>query len=42
MEVYMPIAGSIREALGLASLIRKMFEEGNQLKKYYGADKVTA
>ncbi|MDR2797451.1 MAG: pyridoxal phosphate-dependent aminotransferase [Treponema sp.] len=36
----MPIAGSIREALGSASLIRKMFEEGNQLKKHYGADKV--
>ncbi|MDR3114325.1 MAG: pyridoxal phosphate-dependent aminotransferase [Treponema sp.] len=36
----MPIAGSIREALGSASLIRKMFEEGNQLKKQYGADKV--
>jgi aspartate aminotransferase len=40
MEVYMPIASSIREALGSASLIRKMFEEGNQLKKQYGADKV--
>ncbi|MDR0723215.1 MAG: pyridoxal phosphate-dependent aminotransferase [Treponema sp.] len=36
----MPIASSIREALGSASLIRKMFEEGNQLKKQYGADKV--
>jgi aspartate aminotransferase len=36
----MPIAGAIREALGSASLIRKMFEEGNQLKKQYGVDKV--
>jgi aspartate aminotransferase len=40
VEVYMPIANSVREALGSASLIRKMFEEGNQLKKQYGADKV--
>ncbi|MDR3170765.1 MAG: pyridoxal phosphate-dependent aminotransferase [Treponema sp.] len=36
----MPIANAIREALGSASLIRKMFEEGNLLKKQYGADKV--
>lgn len=36
----MPIADAIREALGSASLIRKMFEEGNQLKKQYGTDKV--
>ncbi|MDR2633369.1 MAG: pyridoxal phosphate-dependent aminotransferase [Treponema sp.] len=36
----MPIADSIREALGSASLIRKMFEEGNQLKKQYGPDRV--
>ena len=36
----MPIADAIREALGSASLIRKMFEEGNLLKKQHGADKV--
>ncbi|MDR2394905.1 MAG: pyridoxal phosphate-dependent aminotransferase [Treponema sp.] len=36
----MPIADSIRAALGSASLIRKMFEEGNQLKKQYGPDQV--
>jgi aspartate aminotransferase len=36
----MPIAGSIKKALGSSSMIRKMFEEGNQLKKRYGADKV--
>ncbi|MDR1420868.1 MAG: pyridoxal phosphate-dependent aminotransferase [Treponema sp.] len=36
----MPIALAIREALGSASMIRKMFEEGNLLKKQYGANKV--
>ncbi|MDR2702102.1 MAG: pyridoxal phosphate-dependent aminotransferase [Spirochaetaceae bacterium] len=36
----MPIAVGIREALGSSSMIRKMFEEGNQLKKQHGADKV--
>ncbi|MDR3139907.1 MAG: pyridoxal phosphate-dependent aminotransferase, partial [Treponema sp.] len=36
----MPIAGTIKEALGSGSMIRKMFEEGAQLKKQYGADKV--
>ncbi|MDR2102094.1 MAG: pyridoxal phosphate-dependent aminotransferase [Treponema sp.] len=36
----MPIAGSIKEALSSGSMIRKMFEEGNQLKKQYGASKV--
>jgi aspartate aminotransferase len=36
----MPIAEKIKNALGSSSMIRKMFEEGNQLKKQYGADKV--
>ncbi|MDR3145915.1 MAG: pyridoxal phosphate-dependent aminotransferase, partial [Treponema sp.] len=36
----MAIARAVREALGSSSMIRKMFEEGNQLKKQFGADKV--
>jgi len=36
----MPIAEKIRDALGSSSMIRKMFEEGNQLKKQHGEDKV--
>ncbi|MDR2371081.1 MAG: pyridoxal phosphate-dependent aminotransferase, partial [Treponema sp.] len=36
----MPIAKAIKEALGQASLIRKMFEEGSLLKKQYGAGNV--
>jgi aspartate aminotransferase len=36
----MPIADTVREALGSQSMIRKMFEEGNRLKKEYGAGKV--
>jgi aspartate aminotransferase len=36
----MPIAAGIRNALGSSSMIRKMFEEGNLLKKQHGADKV--
>jgi aspartate aminotransferase len=36
----MPIADAIKEALGSQSMIRKMFEEGNRLKKEYGAGKV--
>ena len=36
----MPIAEGIKKALGGASMIRKMFEEGNLLKKQHGADKV--
>jgi aspartate aminotransferase len=36
----MPIAAGIRSALGSSSMIRKMFEEGNLLKKQHGADKV--
>ena len=36
----MPVANAIRETLGSQSLIRKMFEEGTQLKKQHGADKV--
>jgi aspartate aminotransferase len=36
----MPIAQGIKEALGSQSMIRKMFEEGNRLKKEFGADKV--
>ncbi|QQO08011.1 pyridoxal phosphate-dependent aminotransferase [Breznakiella homolactica] len=36
----MPISKSIKNALGSSSMIRKMFEEGAQLKKQYGADRV--
>ncbi|MDR0601430.1 MAG: pyridoxal phosphate-dependent aminotransferase [Treponema sp.] len=36
----MPAATAITEALGSASMIRKMFEEGNRLKKEYGANRV--
>jgi len=36
----MPVADSIKTALASSSMIRKMFEEGMQLKKQYGADKV--
>jgi aspartate aminotransferase len=36
----MAIATGIQNALGSSSMIRKMFEEGNLLKKQYGADKV--
>ena len=36
----MPIAKQIKEALASSSMIRKMFEEGLQLKKLHGADKV--
>ncbi|MDR2662349.1 MAG: aminotransferase class I/II-fold pyridoxal phosphate-dependent enzyme, partial [Treponema sp.] len=36
----MPIAAAVREALAGSSMIRKMFEEGAELKKKYGADKV--
>ncbi|MDR3248097.1 MAG: pyridoxal phosphate-dependent aminotransferase [Treponema sp.] len=36
----MPIAQTIKEALGSQSMIRKMFEEGNRLKKEHGATKV--
>jgi aspartate aminotransferase len=36
----MPIAEKIQNALGSSSMIRKMFEEGNQLKKQHGAEKV--
>ncbi|MCL2800229.1 MAG: pyridoxal phosphate-dependent aminotransferase [Treponema sp.] len=36
----MPIAEGIKNALVSASMIRKMFEEGIQLKKQHGADKV--
>ena len=36
----MAIALSVKEALASSSMIRKMFEEGNELKKQYGADKV--
>jgi aspartate aminotransferase len=36
----MPIAENIKNALGSSSMIRKMFEEGNLLKKQHGADKV--
>jgi len=36
----MPVADAVREALGSQSVIRKMFEEGIQLKKQHGADKV--
>jgi aspartate aminotransferase len=36
----MPVARNIKDALGSQSMIRKMFEEGNRLKKEYGAGKV--
>jgi aspartate aminotransferase len=36
----MPVAQKIKDALGSQSMIRKMFEEGNRLKKEHGADKV--
>jgi len=36
----MAIAVSIKNALASSSMIRKMFEEGIQLKKQHGADKV--
>jgi aspartate aminotransferase len=36
----MPIAKKIKSALGSSSMIRKMFEEGNLLKKQHGANKV--
>jgi aspartate aminotransferase len=36
----MAIAAEIKKALSSSSMIRKMFEEGNQLKKLHGADRV--
>jgi len=36
----MPVAKQIKDALSSSSMIRKMFEEGIQLKKIHGADKV--
>lgn len=36
----MPIASKIRQSLSGSSFIRKMFEEGDRLRKIYGADKV--
>ena len=36
----MPLAAKVKEALSSQSMIRKMFEEGNLLKKQYGVDKV--
>ena len=36
----MPIAVAVQNALTSSSMIRKMFEEGMQLKKQHGADKV--
>jgi aspartate aminotransferase len=36
----MPVAQAVRDALGSSSMIRKMFEEGIELKKKFGADKV--
>lgn len=36
----MTIARSMKEQIGGSSLIRKMFEEGERLKKIYGEDKV--
>jgi aspartate aminotransferase len=39
-EDVMPIAAKIQDALGSSSMIRKMFEEGNALKKIHGDDKV--
>jgi aspartate aminotransferase len=39
-EDNMPIATAVKDALASSSMIRKMFEEGNELRKQYGADKV--
>ncbi|AEF83830.1 aspartate aminotransferase [Treponema primitia ZAS-2] len=36
----MSIAKGVKDALSSSSMIRKMFEEGNLLKKQHGADKV--
>ncbi|MDR2738910.1 MAG: pyridoxal phosphate-dependent aminotransferase [Treponema sp.] len=36
----MAIAKGVKDALSSSSMIRKMFEEGNLLRKRYGADKV--
>ena len=36
----MAIGRAVKEALASSSMIRKMFEEGNELKKRYGDDKV--
>ena len=36
----MPIAVTVKNALSSSSMIRKMFEEGIELKKKHGADKV--
>lgn len=36
----MPIAQAVKDALGSSSMIRKMFEEGIELKKKFGTDKV--
>jgi len=36
----MPIAAAVKDALASSSMIRKMFEEGIQLKKQHGADNV--
>ncbi|MCL2128640.1 MAG: pyridoxal phosphate-dependent aminotransferase [Treponema sp.] len=36
----MPVANAIKNALGSSSMIRKMFEEGSQLKKKHGAENV--
>jgi aspartate aminotransferase len=36
----MPVAQAVRDALGSSSMIRRMFEEGLELKKKFGPDKV--
>ncbi|MCA8960736.1 MAG: pyridoxal phosphate-dependent aminotransferase [Planctomycetes bacterium] len=36
----MPISKNVKDALGRASWIRRMFEEGNRLKQEHGADQV--
>jgi aspartate aminotransferase len=36
----MPLAAAVKNALSSSSMIRKMFEEGLELKKRHGADKV--
>jgi aspartate aminotransferase len=38
--VVMPIAHAVKEALSSSSMIRKMFEEGNELKKKHGSGAV--
>ncbi|HBF36216.1 MAG TPA: pyridoxal phosphate-dependent aminotransferase, partial [Firmicutes bacterium] len=36
----MSISDKVRESLGHSSMVRKMFEEGDRLRRIYGPDKV--